>query len=52
MLIGVAREGRDIILCGKWEITNRVMHKISDYPIRRHVKTALSVKEAIDNVAV
>lgn len=47
MLSGIAREGRKVYLCGKGDITKRVMHKISDDPIQAHVKAVATVKEAV-----
>lgn len=50
MLSGIAREGREVHLCGKEDILKRILNKISDHPARAHVKTANSVQEAIDNI--
>jgi SulP family sulfate permease len=50
MLSGIAREGREVYLCGKHEITSRIIHKISGQPIRLHVKTAGTVREAVDAI--
>lgn len=51
MLNTIAREGRVIILCGKKEITDKIMQKISGTPIvRTHISTATSVKEAIQHI--
>lgn len=50
MLAGIAREGREVYLCGKWDITNRIMHKISGHSLPLQVNTASSVREAVDAI--
>lgn len=50
MLTGIAREGREVILCGKKDVTHRILKKISDQPIRLHIKTVTTVEEAVNMI--
>jgi SulP family sulfate permease len=50
MLSGIAREGRQVYLCGRWEITNRILHKLSGQSIRSQVKTAATLSEALEAI--
>lgn len=47
MLANIAREGREVILCGKKEITDQIMQKIQGSPSARYVKAAESVRQAV-----
>jgi SulP family sulfate permease len=49
MLTAIAREGREVILCGTHDITDKIMLKIAG-PLTAHVKTAASVKQALSSL--
>lgn len=50
MLTSIARENREVILCGREEVTGRVMQKIAGSSLRR-VRTAPSVAAALRELA-
>jgi ABC-type hemin transport system substrate-binding protein len=47
MLASIAREGRQVVLCGRKDVTNRILQKIGDHPARKYVKAVTSVNEAL-----
>lgn len=47
MLSSIAREGREVILCGRKDITDRILHKIADSAIATHVRTTETVRQAM-----
>lgn len=47
MLVSIAREGRTIILCGKDDVTGRILRKIAGTDAAPHVKAAASVAGAL-----
>lgn len=51
MLTGIAREGRRIILCGKRDITDRILHKISESAVRHQVEVVPTLAEAVSRIA-
>ncbi len=51
MLASIAREGREVYLCGKKDITERIMKKIHDHPCSTYVKISDNVQEAVDKIA-
>jgi SulP family sulfate permease len=51
MLTGIAREHRKVILCGKKEITDRILHKIEGHEARDHVTVVPTLAEAAQLVA-
>ena len=51
MIVGVAHENRQIFLCGKPEITQRILKKIADADIKGCVHTVPTLQEAIQLVS-
>ncbi len=51
MLAAIAHENRQVILCGKSEVMEPILQKISDYPVRRHIRVADSVYAALQSFA-
>ena len=52
MLTGIAKEDRQVFICGKPDITNRILHKMADSNIKLHLHAATSVEEAIKQVTL
>ena len=47
MLTGIAREGRQVYLCGKPDVTMRIVQKVSGQPLALQIHTMATVQEAI-----
>ena len=50
MLSGIAREGRQVIVCGRKDVTRRILQKIDDSPARKHVRAVVSLKAAVERI--
>jgi SulP family sulfate permease len=47
MLAAIAREGRQVILCGRHDITGPILHKISGHPAHKYVKAVTTMKGVV-----
>jgi SulP family sulfate permease len=47
MLASITREGRQVVLCGRKDVTDSILYKMSDHPARKYIKTVVSINEAL-----